>query len=153
MSNERRAPASWPTDDMVGSGAEVIHDSLRMFGIDINLDTETTGTEIQQEIVEAVFNAMLAAAPKFEPVQEPAAQVSIDADGGNKRLTWYSHKAMRETPEWTKLYAAPQPVSDDALMSAVGDVIDHLNGGFSIHSGQGLHSCLEAAYRAAMGSK
>ena len=48
---------------MVVRGAEELHDSLRMFGIDINFDTKTKGTEIQQEIVEAVFNAMLAAAP------------------------------------------------------------------------------------------
>ena len=62
MSNEQSAPAEWPTDDMVVRGAEELHDSLRMFGIDINFDTKTKGTEIQQEIVEAVFNAMLAAA-------------------------------------------------------------------------------------------
>ena len=64
MSNEQSKPAGWPTDDMVVRGAEELHDSLRMFGIDINFDTKTKGTEIQQEIVEAVFNAMLAAAPK-----------------------------------------------------------------------------------------
>jgi hypothetical protein len=72
MSNEQSAPAEWPTDDMVVRGAEELHDSLRMFGIDINFDTKTKGTEIQQEIVEAVFNAMIAAAPKAEqpPVQD-----------------------------------------------------------------------------------
>ena len=53
--------------------------------------------------------------------------------------------------------AAPaQPQSDDAmdgLVDAVKDVLDHLNDGHSIHSGTGLHACLQAAYRAAMGSK
>ena len=50
--------------------------------------------------------------------------------------------------------AAPQ--SDDAmdgLVDAVKDVLDYLNDSHSIHSGTGLHSCLQAAYRAAMGSK
>ena len=63
LESQHSAPARWPTDDMVVRGAEELHDSLRMFGIDINFDTKTKGTEIQQEIVEAVFNAMLAAAP------------------------------------------------------------------------------------------
>ena len=67
--SQQSAPAGWPTDDMVVRGAEELHDSLRMFGIDINFDTKTKGTEIQQEIVEAVFKAMLAAAPKAETVQ------------------------------------------------------------------------------------
>ena len=38
---------------------------------------------------------------------EAVAQVSIDADGNNRRLTWYSTKAMQETPVWTKLYTHP----------------------------------------------
>ena len=38
---------------------------------------------------------------------EAVAQVSIDADGSNRRLTWYSTKAMQETPVWTKLYTSP----------------------------------------------
>ena len=63
-----------------------------------------------------------------------------------------------DEPEPTKkrkLYAAPaQPQSDDAmdgLVDAVKDVLDHLNDGHSIHSGTGLHSCLQAAYRALRG--
>ena len=64
------------------------------------------------------------AAPKAEPVQRPVAQVSIDVDGSNKRLTWYSHKAMHEIPEWTKLYAAPQPVANQ-LIKGMADALRH----------------------------
>lgn len=100
---QHSAPAGWPTDDMVVRGAEELHDSLRMFGIDINFDTKTKGTEIQQEIVEAVFNAMLAAAPKAEqpPVQE-----------SSFREQWINR------PHAYGDSATPQPVSDDARDAA-----------------------------------
>jgi len=52
--------------------------------------------------------------------------------------------------------APAQPQSDgvmDGLVDAVKDVLDHLNDGHSIHSGTGLHSCLQAAYRALLGGE
>ena len=98
------------------------------------------------------------AAPNAEqpPVQEPFGWYTEDHLTDKSATTYDKSVADRwRAKGWPvhPLYKTPQPASDDALMSAVEDVIDHLNGGFSIHSGQGLHSCLEAAYRAAMGSK
>lgn len=181
MSNEQSKPAGWPTDDMVVRGAEELHDSLRMFGIDINFDTKTKGTEIQQEIVEAVFKAMLAAAPKAvqSPVQEPVAWLVSGGDGRPKTYEQY--------PEWavgdavlviSPLYAAPQPVSDDAmdaLVEAISEVVDCFDAaetegwGAAVQSGDfdsirdlwhrrisfAYFAASEAlaAYRAAMGEK
>lgn len=52
-------PDCWPTDEMVLRGAEQLHD--------LGIQCET---ELQQDIVESVFKAMLAAAPEAPAVQE-----------------------------------------------------------------------------------
>lgn len=52
----------WPTDDMVVRGAEELHDCLRQAGVKHDFDANLGGTAKQQEIVEQVFKAMLAAA-------------------------------------------------------------------------------------------
>ena len=229
MSNERRAPASWPTDDMVVRGAEELHDSLRMFGIDINFDTKTKGTEIQQEIVEAVFNAMLAAAPSapatvqgdgWIPVSERLPNivqeviVNSEFDGITAGFLdsygeWYSpnsdyklarvvawqplpappaiaaapkaeqppvHEPVAEVlvssgmvvdvvrtqtnleDGFHRLYAAPQPVSDDVAkaLKTAANRIERLalevDGDWRGYATEWAEEAL-AAYRAAMGSK
>lgn len=44
-----------------------------------------------------------------EQPAEPVAHVVTDIDGGNKRVCFYSNKALYETPVWAKLYAHPDP--------------------------------------------
>jgi len=62
------------------------------------------------------YQLMLAAAPKAEqpPVQEPVAYVCGDDNWPTVR--WVVHPG--DLPVGTKLYAAPQPVSDDARDAA-----------------------------------
>lgn len=65
-------PDGWPTDDMVIRGAEALHDALRAAGFDLNFDHDLRGTERLQSFAEAVFGAMLAAAPSPEGQAEQA---------------------------------------------------------------------------------
>lgn len=50
-------------------------------------------------------------------------------------------------------YQCEQEQPADALDEAIQDVLDHLNGGYSIHSGTGLHSILRDTYSAAQEKK
>jgi len=60
-----QVPEGWPTDDMVILGAEVLADSLRQHGVAIE------DTQIEQDVAEAVFAAMLDAAPQALPTDGP----------------------------------------------------------------------------------
>ena len=44
------------------------------------------------------------------PQPEPVGQVVTDIDGGNKRIAFWSNRALWETPNGTKVYATPPAV-------------------------------------------
>ena len=48
-----------PTDEMIVTGGEALHDALKSYGIDIDFDVDLKGSEIQQNIALSVFNAMI----------------------------------------------------------------------------------------------
>lgn len=60
-------PDGWPTDAMVLRGAEQLHD--------LGIRCET---ELQQDIVESVFNAMLVAAPEAPAVQADQSEQHLE---------------------------------------------------------------------------
>lgn len=82
-------PDCWPTDEMVLRGAEQLHD--------LGIQCET---EMQQDIVESVFKAMLAAAP--EAPEAPAVQADMVKDA--ERYRWLRTYNTAKHPAVTEAF-------------------------------------------------
>ena len=117
-------------------------------------DGDGYNSQYAKDLVEAV--ELLAAAPKAEqpPVQEPVATVTIQHFRQDPRMENVDFQLQVTLPQGThKLYAAPQPVSDDArdaLVEAL-EVLAKLGNGehYGNSDGNVIAQMALAAYRAA----
>lgn len=80
------APEGWPTDAMVLRGAEQLHD--------LGIQCET---ELQQDIVESVFKAMLAAAPEAPAAQPDQSEQHLEMVRDAERYRWIKGRAQKDT--------------------------------------------------------
>jgi len=126
--SQRSEVVDAPSDEMVIRGAEVLHDSLRHAGCTFDFDHSLNGTEIQQGIAEAVFNAMIevmqqkpAPAPSAAAGEQvPYGYVARANDGHEtyfkERPTGFDNEKWRGLITVVPLFAAqPTPAQGDAV--------------------------------------
>lgn len=162
MNNEKSAPAGYvmvpvePTQKMI----EAPSDYLR-----------SEGLVVSEWLIGKVYQFALAAAPKAEqpPVQEPVYQIHRPVDVWERHWFWVDvdkeeFDALEDATKGRILYAAPQPVGDDAkdaLINQLGVALERLiatgldqrtHHEFMTQKDNHARLAFEA-YRAAMGSK
>lgn len=110
--SQRSEAVDAPSDEMVIRGAEVLHDSLRHAGCTFDFDHSLNGTEIQQGIAEAVFNAMIEVMQ-----QKPAPAPSAAAGEQPFPLAWSHAQRIAEAEQFLKAY------SDTNMEKLLGDYL------------------------------